>query len=214
MKGILIGNIERNKKIVVITFIVFIIGIIILGVMMKALVPTLELKASKKRIKVNSKEEIVVPVTLSKLPEGIYPAASVSIKFDSNKLEFLGLASGTMETYNDYDKEGQSKATFKVPNWTYNTKLANEEGEIKAMYLDTTVGKNAYNKDGFKKGEKDMPFKLMFRLKSSANPKDNLKIEFNEAVFATETGDKDKSTLSTKKGYGALGVKNTVIKVL
>ncbi|WP_055069934.1 cohesin domain-containing protein [Clostridium massiliamazoniense] len=213
MKGILIENLKK-KKIKAIIFLLVIVGVTLSYLVTKALVPTLMLKGPKEEVKANSKDEIVVPVTLSKLPEGIYPAASVSIKFDSNKLEFVSLASGTMETYNDYDKKGESKATFKVPNWTYNAKLANEEGEIKAMYLDTTVGKNAYNKDGFKKDEKDMPFKLIFKLKSSANPKDNIKIELNEAVFATETGDKDKSTLSTKKGYGDLKVKNTVIKVV
>ena len=34
--------------------------------------------------------------------------------------------------------------------------MANQEGEIKAMYLDTTAGKNAYVISGFEKNKKDI----------------------------------------------------------
>lgn len=213
MMGILINKIKEKKKIIIATSIFLILFVAILFTIRKALVPTLKLNLSENEIAVSNKEEIVIPAVLSKLPDNLYPAASVSIKFDNNKLEFVDLATGTMESYNDYDKEKDEKPSFKVPNWSYNTKLANEEGEIKAMYLDTTVGKNAYNTEGFKKGEKDMPFKLIFKLKNSVNPNDTIKIDINEAVFATPTGETDKTTLSTKKGYGALSVKGVEIKI-
>lgn len=91
--------------------------------------------------------------------------------------------------------------------------MANEEGEIKAMYLDTTAGKNAYVISGFEKNKKDIPFQLVFKLKDSVIKNDELAIEIEEAVFATVNGDADKTTLSTKDSYGKLKVKDGVLKI-
>ena len=159
------------------------------------------------------KDEIIVPAVLSNLPDNEYPAASVSIKFDNNKLEFVGINIGTMETYNDYDPERDEEPSYKIPQWTYNEEVANEEGEIKAMYLDTTAGKNAYVISGFEKDKKDIPFQLVFKLKDSVIKNDELAIEIEEAVFATVNGEVDKTTLSTKDSYGKLKVKDGVLKI-
>ncbi|MGL4796782.1 MAG: hypothetical protein ACRC1Y_02035, partial [Paraclostridium sp.] len=73
---------------------------------------------------------------------------------------------------------------------------------------------NAYSKDGFKKNKKDMVFQLVFKLKDSVQPKDKISISIDEAVFATVTGDKDKTTISTKADYSKLKVKNAKIKIV
>ena len=175
--------------------------------------PTLTLKVPNEKISVTNKDEIIIPAVLSSLPDNEYPAASVSIKFNNNKLEFVGINIGTMETYNDYDPERDGVPSYKIPQWTFNKDVANKDGVIKAMYLDTTAGKNAYVKSGFEVDKKDIPFQLVFKLKDSVIPSDKLIIEIEEAVFATVNGDSDKTTLSTKDNYGKLNVKDGVIIV-
>ncbi|WP_343009868.1 hypothetical protein [Clostridium celatum] len=175
--------------------------------------PTLTLKVPNEKISVTNKDEIIIPAVLSSLPDNEYPAASVSIKFNNNKLEFVGINIGTMETYNDYYPERDGVPSYKIPQWTFNKDVANKDGVIKAMYLDTTAGKNAYVKSGFEVDKKDIPFQLVFKLKDSVIPNDKLIIEIEEAVFATVNGDSDKTTLSTKDNYGKLNVKDGVIKI-
>ena len=175
--------------------------------------PTLTLKVPNEKISVTNKDEIIIPAVLSSLPDNEYPAASVSIKFNNNKLEFVGINIGTMETYNDYYSERDGVPSYKIPQWTFNKDVANKDGVIKAMYLDTTAGKNAYVKSGFEVDKKDIPFQLVFKLKDSVIPSDKLIIEIEEAVFATVNGDSDKTTLSTKDNYGKLNVKDGVIKI-
>lgn len=213
IKGIYNKLIKENKKSILIG------GVVIVGISIGSIIvinkvtPTLKLHSPEKNISVGHKEEIVIPATLSRLADDSYPATSVSIKFDNSKLEFVNFTIGTMETYNDYDETKNEDPKFKIPQWVYNVDVANQEGEINAMYLDTTAGKNAYNKYGFKKKEKDIPFKLVFKLKDSVIPNDKLIIDIDEAVFATVTGDTDKTTLSTKDNYGKLKVVDATIKI-
>ena len=208
-------KIKGNKKILIgggitVLAITLVLGIFIFNT---RTTPTLKLKVPNEKISSNYKEDIIIPAVLSKLPDNEYPAASVEIKFDNNKLEFAGISMGTMETYNDYDPERDNEASYKIPKWTYNEEVANQEGVIRAMYLDTTAGKNAYVSSGFEKEKKDIPFKLIFKLKDSVIPNDELVIEIEEAVFATVNGDTDKTTLSTKESYGKLRVKDGVLKI-
>lgn len=204
----------KEKKKIFITGAVIIAGVILCYVVtMNILTPTLKLQSPDKKISSSYKEEIVIPATLSRLPDDSYPATSVSIKFDNSKLEFVDFTIGTMQTYNDYDETKGEEAKFKNPQWVYNVEIANQEGEINAMYLDTTAGKNAYSKNGFKRKEKDIPFKLVFKLKDSVIPNDKLIIDIEEAVFATVTGDTDKTTLSTKDNYGKLKALDATIKI-
>ena len=208
-------KIKENKKIwisggIIVLTITLVLSIFIFSI---KTTPTLKLKVSSEKISSNYKEEIIIPAVLSKLPDNEYPAASVEIKFDNNKLEFVGISIGTMETYNDYDPERDDEASYKIPQWSYNEEVANQEGVIKAMYLDTTASKNAYCLDGFKKKEKDTPFQLVFKLKDSVISNDKLALNIEEATFATISGNVDKSTISTKDNYGKLKIKNTEIKI-
>lgn len=193
--------------------IIFVVAVVCIFIFKDIKTPTLKLEVPTEKITANYKDEIIVPAVLSNLPDNEYPAASVSIKFDNNKLEFVGINIGTMETYNDYDPERDEEPSYKIPQWTYNEEVANQEGEIKAMYLDTTAGKNAYVISGFEKNKKDIPFQLVFKLKDSVIKNDELAIEIEEAVFATVNGDVDKTTLSTKDSYGKLKVKDGVLKI-
>ena len=208
-------KIKENKKIwisggIIVLTITLVLSIFIFSI---KTTPTLKLKVSSEKISSNYKEEIIIPAVLSKLPDNEYPAASVEIKFDNNKLEFVGISIGTMETYNDYDPERDDEASYKIPQWSYNEEVANQEGVIKAMYLDTTAGKNAYVSSGFEKEKKDIPFQLIFKLKDSVIPNDELVIEIEEAVFATINGDVDKTTLSTKDSFGKLIVRDGIIRI-
>lgn len=208
-------KIKENKKIwisggIIVLTITLVLSIFIFSI---KTTPTLKLKVSSEKISSNYKEEIIIPAVLSKLPDNEYPAASVEIKFDNNKLEFVGISIGTMETYNDYDPERDDEASYKIPQWSYNEEVANQEGVIKAMYLDTTAGKNAYVSSGFEKEKKDIPFQLIFKLKDSVIPNDELVIEIEEAVLATINGDVDKTTLSTKDSYGKLKVRDGIIRI-
>ena len=193
--------------------IIFVVAVVCIFIFKDIKTPTLKLEVPTEKITANYKDEIIVPAVLINLPDNEYPAASVSIKFDNNKLEFVGINIGTMETYNDYDPERDEEPSYKIPQWTYNEEVANQEGEIKAMYLDTTAGKNAYVISGFEKNKKDIPFQLVFKLKDSVIKNDELAIEIEEAVFATVNGDVDKTTLSTKDSYGKLKVKDGVLKI-
>ena len=191
------------------TFLIIIIGVTIIK---NISTPVLSLKSPTNEITYNYKDDIIIPVKLSTLPNDLYPAANVAVSFNKNKLEFVGIKLGTMESYDDYDKSKGEKPNFKIPEWIYNKDVANQEGIIKAMYLDTTAIKNAYNVDGFKKKEKDILFQLVFKLKDSVIPKDKIDINIEEATFAT-ISDNFSNTLSTKDNYKKLNIKNTEIKV-
>lgn len=206
-------RIKDKKKIFIGGAVLVVAVIICIVILNKITTPALKLEASSEKISANYKEEIIIPAVLSSLPDNEYPAASVSIKFDNNKLEFVGINIGTMETYNDYDPDRDDEPAYKIPQWSYNEEVANEDGVINAMYLDTTAGKNAYVKSGFEKDKKDIPFQLVFKLKDSVIKNDELIIKIEEAVFATVNGDTDKTTLSTKDNYKKLNIKNATIKI-
>lgn len=147
-------------------------------------------------IELSNKDEFIVDVKLSSLPKDIYPAASISVGFDNNKLEFTGVKIGTMETYGDKVLDGND---FDIPLWDCNEELSNKKGQINTMYLDMTAGKFAYNKDGFKQDSKDIVLRLGFRLKDSSQKGDIYDLDIRGAVFATVDGDKDNTSLSTLK---------------
>lgn len=210
----MLEKVKENKKAIIIGCIlvfIFIVGTIV--IIKKNSGPTLMLKEPEEKISAQNREEIIIPVILSDLPDNIYPAASAAITFDKDKLEFIGCTIGTMKVYDDYYEGIDGEKKFKIPEWAFNAELANKEGEIRTMYLDATGEKNSYTLEGFKKEEQDMPFKLKFKLKDSVNPGDKLEIKFREAAFATITGGEDKTTLSTKEGYTKLKTKDAVIKI-
>lgn len=207
---------EKIKKICEKKYIIGLITVISISAIMVIVnltTPKISLESPTNEILSNSKENITIPVVVSNLPNNKFPAASASIKFDKNKLEFVGIDSGTMEVYDDYDEAKGGEKLFKIPQWSFNKEVSNQQGEVKTMYLDTTAGKNAYSTDGFKKNKKDIAFQLVFKLKDSVQSKDKININIDEAVFATVDGDNDKTTLSTKETYSKLKVKNAKIKI-
>lgn len=186
-----IKNASKKKKIIfsaaflvsalVLIFFIFKSGNIILKPTL-TLMPPAPLESS-------NHEEFIVDLELSKLPSNIYPAASISIKFDKNKLEFTGIKQGTMMVGGD---------EFTIPIWNCNTEKCNKDGEINSMYLDMTAGKNSYCVKGFDEEKKNIVVRLGFKLRDSAISGDVYNLTIKDAVFATIDGDKDKSSLSMK----------------
>lgn len=179
----------NKKKLITSTILILLVIISSIIIITNNSAPVLSLKSPTNEITYDYKDEIVIPVTLNKLPDNYYPAANVAVSFNKNKLEFVGIKIGTMEAYDDYDKSKDGQPNFKIPKWVYNADVANQESVIKAMYLDTTASKNAYCLDGFKKKEKDTPFQLVFKLKDSVISNDKLALNIEEATFATISGD-------------------------
>lgn len=184
-------NTLKKKKIL--------IGVVILAIIILAIIallffrkvlntPTLTLMPPAP-LKASNYDEFTVDIKLSDLPSNIYPAASISLTFDKNKLKFTGVKEGTMMTYGDKSADGNN---LSIPNWSCNVDRANLNGEINAMYLDTTAGKYAYCSDGFDKKNKNIVLRLGFKLRSSAQKGDVYNITFQDAVFATVNGDKKK----------------------
>lgn len=110
--------------------------------------PTLSFRVPD-QIQAADREEFTVDVVLSELPDHLYPAASVAIQFDKNKLEFTGVKMGTMMIYDDCVPTEQEQAPLAIPTWSCNPQLANRTGEIKAMYLDMTAEKKRLRKGWF-----------------------------------------------------------------
>ena len=195
----MLKNSSSKKKLVILSSFVAIIGLVLVSVFfneessLSIIKPTLILEPPAP-IEVTNKEEFIVDVKLSHLPKDIYPAASISVGFDNNKLEFTGVKMGTMETYGDQILNGSD---YTIPTWACNVETSNKKGVVNAMYLDMTAGKFAYNEDGFEKGSKDIVLRLAFKLKDSTQAGENYYLDIKDAVFATVDGDKDKSSLAT-----------------
>lgn len=197
---ILWENNTKRKKIIIASFILI---LMVLGglatLFMKNpnifIKPVLTLEPPSP-IQVNDKNEFVVDVKLSSIPKNIYPAASISVGFDNNKLEFTGIKMGTMETYGDKIVDGNE---FDIPMWDCDINTSNKKGQINAIYIDMTAGKFAYNEEGFEVNSKDTVLKLAFKLKDSAQKGDTYYLDIRDAVFATINGDKDNSSLSVEK---------------
>ncbi|MDR0459635.1 MAG: hypothetical protein LBG68_04110 [Coriobacteriales bacterium] len=142
-----------------------------------------------------SRDEIVIDVVLSELPEGNYPAASLSVEFDSSKLEFVGLKQGTMMTLGNVSANGEMH--YDIPLWVADIAASNQRGVVNIMYLDISGGSHAYVADGFAKGQSDIVVRLVFRLRDSAIAGNQLNITVADACFATIGGAEDGSSLAT-----------------
>lgn len=200
---------KKKKLLIGLVIIILIIAAIIGFLIFKKVLntPTLTLMPPAP-LKASNYDEFTVDVQLSDLPSNIYPAASISLTFDKNKLQFTGVKEGTMMTYGDKSADGNN---LSIPNWSCNVDRANLNGEINAMYLDTTAGKYAYCSDGFDKKNKNIVLRLGFKLRSSAQKGEVYNITFQDAVFATINGDKKKTSLAMN--MKTLKVKNCKIAV-
>ena len=150
--------------------------------------------------------EFTLDVTLSDLKEGeLYPAASFSMNFDANKLEFLGLEEGNVLVPCEKKANG---AVTELPKWGVNVERSNEIGQINVMYLDLTGGRRAFSKDLLPDGDRVL-FRLRFKLRGSVQSGDIIEISFADAVFAA-SDEKDslasvKNTLKTHSGRVIIG---------
>ena len=139
--------------------------------------PTLTIETPQK-ISKSETEEFTLDVTISSFGDAIYPAASMSISFDSSRLEFIGVEEGNVFIRND-----EGDVPQKLPNWSCNPEQSNKSGKINIMYLDTTGGKNAFSKELLAEDD-NVVLCLKFRLRGSVRSGDICDLIFDDAVFA------------------------------
>ena len=160
--------------------------------------PVLEVETPQK-ISLSQGGEFVLDVTVSDLGEAIYPAASMSMAFDSSCLEFLGVEEGNMFITG----EGNSQ----LPDWGCNVPKSNESGLINIMYLDMTGGKYAFHRSLLAE-EDNVLLRLRCRLRGSARAGDAYELVVEDAVFAAS--DEAQSLAMTT---GALKTRNGKIVI-
>lgn len=164
-------------------------------------IPTLTIETPQK-ISVAKKEEFTLDVTISSLGDAVYPAASMSIAFDSLNLEFLGVEAGNVCVYNDDGEHSQ-----KLPDWSCNPEQCNKSGKINMMYLDTTGGRNAFSQELLGE-EENVVIRLKFRLRDSVREGDVYDLILEDAVFAAS--DETQSLAMTRD---TLKIRNSKIVV-
>jgi len=164
--------------------------------------PTLTVETPQK-LSASHTEEFTLDVTISDLGDARYPAMSMSIAFDSSRLEFLGVEEGNIFILSDENSTGQ-----KLPDWSCNVQNSNDTGSINIMYLDMTGGKNAFTKD-LLADDYNVVLRLKFRLRGSVRPGDVLDLIVDDAVFAasdeTQSLAMTTDTLKVKNGRLVIG---------
>ncbi len=164
--------------------------------------PTLIVETPQK-LSVSQTEEFTLDVTISQLGDARYPAMSMSIAFDSSRMEFLGVEEGNIFILSDENSSGQ-----KLPDWSCNVQNSNDTGSINIMYLDMTGGKNAFSKE-LLADDYNVVLRLKFRLRGSARPGDVLDLIVEDAVFAasdeTQSLAMTTDTLKVKNGRLVIG---------
>ena len=165
-------------------------------------IPTLIVETPQK-LSASQTEEFTLDVTVSALGEARYPAMSMSISFDSSRLEFLGVEEGNIFILSDENSTGQ-----KLPDWSCNVQNSNDTGRINIMYLDMTGGKNAFSKELLAE-DYNVVLRLKFRLRGSVRVGDVLDLIVEDAVFAasdeTQSLAMTTDTLKVKNGKIVVG---------
>ena len=128
--------------------------------------------------KCSAGEEITLDVTISDMGEALYPAASMSIRFDPACLEFLAVEEGNVFILDEETTSGRQ-----LPQWSYNTAACNESGLINIMYLDMTGGRYAFSRELLAE-EDNVVLRLSFRIRGSVRAGDVLDLIVEDAVFA------------------------------
>ena len=164
--------------------------------------PTLIVETPQK-LSISGTKEFTLDVTISDLGEVRYPAMSMSVSFDSSRLEFLGVEEGNMFILSDENSSGQQ-----LPDWSCNVESSNDTGLINIMYLDMTGGRNAFTKD-LLADDYNALLRLKFRLRGSVRPGDVLGLIVEDAVFAasdeTQSLAMTRDTLKVKNGRLVIG---------
>ena len=165
-------------------------------------VPTLIVETPQK-LSATGTDEFTLDVTVSNLGEARYPAMSISISFDSSRLEFLGVEEGNIFILSDESNNGQQ-----LPDWSCNVQNSNDTGRINIIYLDMTGGRNAFTQELLAK-DYNVVLRLNFRLRGSSRPGDVLDLIVEDAVFAasdeTQSLAMTTGTLKTKNGRLVIG---------
>jgi len=164
--------------------------------------PTLIVETPQK-LSAQQTEDFTLDVTVSDLGDARYPAMSMSIAFDSSRLEFLGVEEGNIFILSDENSTGQQ-----LPDWSCNVQSSNDTGLINIMYLDMTGGRNAFTKD-LLADDYNVVLRLKFRLRGSVRPGDVLDLIVEDAVFAasdeTQSLAMTRDTLKVKNGRLVIG---------
>lgn len=164
--------------------------------------PTLTIETPQK-ISLSETDEITLDVTISSFGDARYPAASMSIAFDPSRLEFVGIEEGNVFILNDGKGVEQS-----LPDWSCNPTQCNKSGKINVMYLDTTGGRNAFDKSLLAEDD-NVVLRLKFRLRGSLREGDVCDLIFEDAVFAasdeTQSLAMTTETLNVRNGKLVIG---------
>ena len=165
-------------------------------------VPTLIVETPQK-LSATGTDEFTLDVTVSNLGEARYPAMSISISFDSSRLEFLGVEEGNIFILSDESNNGQQ-----LPDWSCNVQNSNDTGRINIIYLDMTGGRNAFTQELLAK-DYNVVLRLKFRLRGSSRHGDVLDLIVEDAVLAasdeTQSLAMTTGTLKTKNGRLVIG---------
>jgi hypothetical protein len=155
------------------------------------------------KLSASQTEEFTLDVTVLAIGDARYPAMSMSITFDSSRLEFLGVEEGNIFILSDENSSGQ-----KLPDWSCNVQKSNDTGRINIMYLDMTGGKNAFSKELLAE-DYNVVLRLKFRLRGSVRTGDVLDLIVEDAVFAasdeTQSLAMTTDTLKVKNGRLVIG---------
>ena len=161
--------------------------------------PVLTVETPQK-LSVSQTDTFTLDVTISELGDTVYPAMSMSLRFDPSCLEFLGIEEGNVFITD-------SQVGRKLPQWSCNPEQCNKTGKINIMYLDLTGGKEAFTQSLLAE-EDNVVLRLSFRLRGSARSGDVFDLTVEDAVFAAS--EESQSLSMTQK---TLKVKNAKIVI-
>ncbi len=198
------GKIEKKNLIIVIVVAVSVLAFGALALLSGGKggvlgTPTLTVETPQK---CSAGEEITLDVTIDHMGEALYPAASMSIRFDPACLEFLAVEEGNVFILN-----GESTSGRQLPQWSCNTAACNESGLINIMYLDMTGGRYAFSRELLAE-EDNVVLRLSFRIRGSVRTGDVLDLIVEDAVFAAS---EEKDSLAMTRN--TLRVKNSRIVI-
>ena len=204
MSGKFLGK-PKKRKIPVAILLGILVLILILSLILARCsriggkVPVLTVETPQK-LSASQTDTVTLDVTVSKLGDTLYPAMSMSLRFDPSCLKFLGIEEGNVFVTD-------SQVGRKLPQWSCNPEQCNKTGLINIMYLDLTGGKEAFTQSLLAE-EDNVVLRLSFRLRGSARAGDVFDLAVEDAVFAAS----DESQ-SLAMNQGTLKVKNGKIVV-
>ena len=198
------GKIEKKNLIIVIVVAVSVLAFGALALLSGGKggvlgTPTLTVETPQK---CSAGEEITLDVSISDMGEALYPAASMSIRFDPACLEFLAVEEG-----NVFILDGENTSGRQLPQWSCNTAACNESGLINIMYLDMTGGRYAFSRQLLAE-EDNVVLRLTFRVRGSVRTGDVLDLIVEDAVFAAS---EEKDSLAMTRN--TLRVRNSRIVI-